>query len=188
MTSFETLLTKLSIDQTQTDVHYVYYNDNMDIQKISPIKSETSENILSIKSLLVQPILDGVNRLSDYKVYFDYSLKEYSIKQKKQSPNSVITLQKIESEIDNADLNIVLDCDNITFSLNSSLFDHIKNDNSKLFFYITENNNPYKLIKNIPVVAKDLCNKVTFPHQLQSTTVSIYTSKIFDTYNLKVIQ
>lgn len=193
MSSLEELLSKLTFDQTVSNIHFVYYDsETMEIQKISPIKNNNTSFVISVDSLLVQPILDGTSRLGDYIVYFDYSLKDYSIKRKKQSLNSIIKLIQIESQLSNADLNIELDSKNILFVLNSSLHDHIKNDNSFLYFYVTENNNPFKLIKKFTVQTKDLLTPVQVEHQLLSKTlhagVSIYTDKVFDTYNLKVTE
>ena len=191
MSNLEDLLKKLKVDIEQNNQHYVYYDDDSKkIYKISPKKEESAYKIFSIDSKIVDPILQGIKRLDDFYVYFDYASKLHSIKERILISNfSSINLIKID-HYPSPDLSIVIKQDKIIFDINSELIEHLTEDQTKLVFVITENNNPYKLYNTFEINTNELLDLKTIDHHLSTEQlqkgVSMYTNPIFGSYSLKV--
>jgi hypothetical protein len=185
------LLSKLKVENTQKQQHYVYYNsDTMAITKISPVKKDSEYKVFAIDSERVESILLGTSKLDDYIVFFDYNTKDYNIKKKKSQNIDTIPLIEVGEKLSNFDLEVVLTLTNIAFVVNRDLIEHIKDDTGTMMFVFTEQNNPYKMYSNIEIQTKDLLDNNAYEHHLTpqqiENGVSIYTNKIFEKYSLEV--
>lgn len=191
MPNLEELLQRLTAEITQTQEHYVYYNkENKRIHKISPVFEEQDKlEVFSIESDKVEPILKGINKLDDFFVFFDYTLKKYSIAKKVNSNFSNLFLEEITTT-DDADLTITIDKNRINFAFDNSIKEHVETDETYLTFVVTEVNNPYRMYETMKFKSKDLFAVKFYEHQLTEEQikkgVSIYTNRVFDKYSLKV--
>jgi len=190
MSNLENLLTRLTIDITQKQEHYVYYDKETNrIHKISPINQESKFEFFSIDSKIVEPILKGLCKLDDYIVYFDYKLKKFSIKKKQNELYSDVSIIEIEKS-ENPDLDIQVDKTYITFNFHETLQESVKADQSSLIFVFTEQHNPYKLYFSFNIQTKELLANNKIQHQLTKSQlkngVSMYTNSVFETYNLTI--
>lgn len=185
------LLSKLKVENTQKQQHYVYYNsDTMAITKISPVKKDSEYQVFTIDSERVESILLGTSKLDDYIVFFDYNTKDYNIKKKKSQNIDTIPLIEVGEKLSNFDIEVVLALTSVTFVVNQDLIEHIKNDAGIMMFVFTEQHNPYKIYSNIEIQTKDLLADNAYEHHLTpqqiENGVSIYTNKIFEKYSLEV--
>lgn len=190
MNEFKELFSKLKIDSTGTNLHYVYYDqETKKIHKISPKKEDSKFECFSITTEEVEPILTGQVRTEDYYVYFDYGFKKYSIQRKFNENFSNISLVEVSS-YEQGDLSIVVDDTYITFEAAEELTQHLKNDETVLNFIVTERSNPYVLYYKCDILARNLVHDNRVEHHLSRKQLekglSIYTNPVFSTYSLKV--
>ena len=190
MNEFKELFSKLKIDSTGTNLHYVYYDqETKRIHKVSPKKEDCKFECFSIPTEKVEPILTGQVRTEDFYVYFDYGLKTYSIQRKFNENFSNISLVEIPF-YGQGDLSIVVDDTHITFEAVEELTQHLKNDKTVLNFIVTERSNPYVLYYKCDILAENLINDNRVEHQLSREQLekglSIYTNPVFSTYSFKV--
>ena len=178
---------------------FVKFNpDNGQILSITNI--QPSENFINVDKEDVKLIHEGKESSNKFFVEFNETKNIYEFKKKNEindfSKNTTQILFQIPQNTNRSGVTIVQNCNEACwkFLINDQYAVQCKTnialDNFKLFFSVTEFNNPNILYKQLQVDLAQLIKKhyfiisfsEKFEHNKEGSLVSIYTNKIF-TYN-----
>lgn len=198
MDDFLDLIKSFNCQISDNLVSYVFYDEKTGkIEKISNrIPQDNTLKFLKVTTDVVEPIVSGLHSLNDYKVSFD--IKSQTLFLEKNLDNEINTekrninykLYRIPLNEKEYDLKINQDLqkDQWSFELKNdirqTLIENQNFINSKLFFSITEPNDPHILYRSITFDIKDLLNNEKIVKQFNSKKESnnnlrIYTAKYF---------
>jgi len=174
--------------------------------KISSITNELleNENFIQVPLGDVLHLKKGQESFANYHVQYNPKTKELELQSKHEYALDAITVKDFiyeipENDTEDADVQIVQDIPNTCWKvmLGNSLKENIKkkgiNLNVNFLFSITDKGDPNVLYKTLSVhVGKTLSDNyciVPFdmPFESTSDSISIYTSRRFDTYQFKRI-
>lgn len=175
---------------------YVYFNSNGEITKITNYKDLNEESI-NVSFSEVESIISGNESSINFLVLYDSYTKKFVLR--KKSTSVVSNLKSFVYEVPRDEINPELVITQnlkqkkwkLTLTDLSKELLKTENGNAKMFFSITERNNPNVLYRVLRVSISDLVKKdqiFTFQDELeQSSMVSIYTVKQLASYKHEVI-
>ena len=185
-------------------IAYVIFNK--ETGSISSITNEIleTENFIQVPLDDVLHLKNGQESLTSYHVQYNPKTKEFELQSKNEFALDAVTVKDFiyeipENNIDDADVQIIQDIPNTCWKvmLGNSLKENIKkkgiNLNVNFLFSITDKGDPNVLYKTLSVhIGKTLSDNyciVPFdmPFELTDSSISIYTSRRFDTYQFKRI-
>lgn len=201
--NLQLLFQKIKIDAQTANVAYIYYDKaDRSIHKISPRKEETAYEILEVDHKIVQPLLTGEKKTSDYRISYDVASKTVTLKNINEK-NALGTYDKIlyqiPTDVDSADLTIEQNFSNNSWNvgISTDTLNFIKNHGlslyDKILLSVTEKDDPNILYRTLYVdlgtlVEQSISIPFKFEFERTGKHVSIYTNKYFDSYSYKVTE
>jgi len=181
-----------------TDNWYLYVDkETMTVCRVSPVLDGADDfHVIRINQELGISFIDQPHTINDYVVYHDGATTHFV---KKDKTNEVLvpfyySPVMIKEGTENPDVLLTIDNEQLVVTIKPELIQYAMTlfaniDDAQTLFYVSEKNDPNKLITVLSVDMKRLIStgeeKFGFVHNPR--LVSIFTRKVFDSYGLKII-
>jgi hypothetical protein len=195
-------LSKVKVETSNNLYSFLYFDKQTGkIEKITNKQSNDQKyECLKVKLSLVEDLINGKQRIEDYRVVYNSKIKDFEIIKIEENfcardiNNILLKINKtVKFDADSYD--VVIQQNNKTKSWNidvNSNINFIKNVNNILFFSVTEKNDPNILYRTIMFDALKLVdNSIQIPYIYENESdlnnISVYTNKVLDSYIHKAI-
>jgi hypothetical protein len=195
-------LSKVKVETSNNLYSFLYFDKQTGkIEKITNKQSNDQKyESLKVKLSLVEDLINGKQRIEDYRVVYNSKIKDFEIIKIEENfcardiNNILLKINKtVKFDADSYD--VVIQQNNKTKSWNidvNSNINFIKNVNNILFFSVTEKNDPNILYRTIMFDALKLVdNSIQIPYIYENESdlnnISVYTNKVLDSYIHKAI-
>lgn len=185
---------------------YVYYNSETGkIEKLGGKSDPGNLSYITVEHKTVESILNGEKSLEDFVVDYDMAKQKLSVREIKtpetEDETSLITFKQIPKTQKTRKIDVLIQQDitkkNWTIDISDKIKENLRKESvyirSSLFFSITKKDDPNILYRTINVPIGELVKgTIHIPfstdEELDSTNLSVYTSKYFEIYKHEVLE